>query len=430
MQESMLFYMTLSRGVFLLSNLLLDYSFLTSRRPLWFQILAFSLTWGATFLLRPLLGQYISDPFLVGYMVGLLFLVPFALVFSESVHAKLFVFFMVYSLSQLNFLICLFLELLIFKKMVGFLILAGLLLELFSIPLVRKYVTSHVKNILEVIDQQNPSFTLFPILSFLFLAYYGVQRIYLLSTFIPLVFCSLLIAFTYYLIAVSIDQTKRQQKLKQQLALQRDHYRNLTDSITNARVTRHDLRHHLATLLEFLCKKDVAPAQDYLKRLCSAYDDSSIPTVCRNQAADALVCHYMKLAKQQGVVLTTRLNLPEDLGINDLDLCVILGNCLENALEACGRTPRDEPRFIDIETTLAKGHLLITMENSFGGILHQEGTELLSSKMTDRHGIGLSSVKALTRKYDGHFSFDFDRQIFKTKLSLRVAPMLKGGFQS
>ena len=108
MQESMLILMTISRGLFLLSNMLLDYSFLTSKKPLWFQVLAFTLTWAATFIVRPFLSQYITDPFLIGYLVGLLFLVPFALVFEESVHAKLFVFFMVFSLSQLNFLLCLF----------------------------------------------------------------------------------------------------------------------------------------------------------------------------------------------------------------------------------------------------------------------------------------------------------------------------------
>ena len=420
MQESMLILMTISRGLFLLSNMLLDYSFLTSKKPLWFQVLAFTLTWAATFIVRPFLSQYITDPFLIGYLVGLLFLVPFALVFEESVHAKLFVFFMVFSLSQLNFLLCLFLELLVFKQMVGTLILAGLLLELASIPLVRRYVTPHIKNILEVIDQQNPSFTFFPILSFLFLAYYGVQRTYLLSTFIPLVFCTLLIAFTYYLIAVSIDQTKRQQTLEGQLALQRDHYRNLNDSITNAKVTRHDLRQHLATILEFLGKKELPPAQDYLKRLCSTYDDSSIPTVCRNQAADALICHYIKLAKQQDIALNTQLSIPDSPAIDDLDLCVIIGNCLENALEACSKVNRTKPRFIAIKAAITKGYLLVTIENSFNGIFPSQGEGKFFSEKGVDHGLGLASVQTLSAKHEGHCTISFDQSVFKVAVSLKV----------
>ncbi|MHC1759432.1 MAG: sensor histidine kinase [Negativicutes bacterium] len=420
MQESTLLLITISRGVFFLSNILLDYSFLTSKRPRWFQILAFAGAWVAAYFLRGLLSPLITDPFLVGYLASLLFLIPFALVFEESVHAKLFIFFMVYSLSQLNFLICLFLELLVFNHMVGGLILVGLLLELFSIPFIRRYVTPHIKNILEVIDQQNPSFTFFPILSFVFLAYYGVQRIYLPSTFIPLVFCTLLIAFTYYLIAISIDHTKRHQQLEKQLALQRDHYRNLNDSITAAKATRHDLRHHLATLLEFVGKKDAAAAQEYLTRLCNVYDDSSIPTVCRNQAADALICHYIKLARQQGIALVTRLNVPDNPGIKDVDLCVIIGNCLENAMDACNKVSNSESRVINLNATVTKGYLVIQIANSFSGLVSYLEDGSLSSEKGEGHGIGLASVKTLADKYQGHCLISQCQQMFNVTVSLKL----------
>lgn len=421
--------MTISRVVFLISNLWLDFSFLSSKRPVWFQIAAFAVTWAATFFVRSLLSSLITDPFLLGYLVGLLFMVPFALVFSESVHAKLFVFFMVYSLSQLNFLICLFLELLQFNHMVGGLILTGQLLELASIPLIRRYVTPHVKNILEVIDQQNPSFTLFPILSFAFLAYYGVQRIYLVSTFIPLVFCAVLIAFTYYLIAISIDHTKHQQQLEKQLALQRDHYRNLNDSITTAKTTRHDLHHHLAILLEFLGKNDAAAAQEYLNRLSHSFDDSVIPTVCCNQAADALTCHYVKVARQQDIILTTKLHIPENPGIDDLDLCIIIGNCLENALEACTKISSPGPRVIEISAIIAKGHLVIKVSNSYNGLVSQQNDGSLSSAKGDGHGIGLASVKTIAAKYQGQCSISFDQHFFNVIVSLKL-PQITAAYKT
>jgi len=214
MLDNTLILINLSRVVFFISNILLNYSFLTPKRPVWLQMIAFGGTWFTTYLLRDFLTSIITDPFLVGYILSLLYLVPFALVFKETPHAKIFVFFMVFSLSQCNFLICLFLELLVFNHMVGILILMGLLLELLSIKLMGRYVKAHVRNIIEVIDQQNPIFTLFPILSFVLLAFYGVQRTYLLATFIPLVLSTILIFFSYYLIAISIEQTKRRQQLE------------------------------------------------------------------------------------------------------------------------------------------------------------------------------------------------------------------------
>lgn len=420
MQESALILFTISRFIFLIANILLDYCFLSSTRPVWFQVSAFASTYAAVYFLRGFMTPLIGDPFLAAYIVSLSFLVPFALVFNGSWHAKLFVFFMVYSLSQLNFLVCLFIELLVFKQMVGGVILTGQLLELISIPLVRKYLTPHVKNILAVIDQQNPSFTLFPILSFIFLAYYGVQRVYLLSTFIPLVFCTLLIAFAYYLIALSIDQTKRQQQLENQLTLQRDHYRNLNDSISAANTTRHDLRHHLVTLLEFVGKKDAAAAQEYLSRLCDAYDDSAIPILCRNQAADALLCHYMKLARQHDIKLAAQLHIPDDLGIDDLDLCIILGNCLENAIDACKKIRTDKMRVININANINKGHLVLKITNSFNGLVKQQADGLFLSEKGTGHGIGLYSVKTLADKYQGHFSVSTDQQMFSVAVSLKL----------
>jgi len=420
MSESTMILFSLSRAVFLASNILLDYSFLTPKRSLWFQIIAFAGTWIVANLVRGLLTPTGLDPFLIGYMLTILYLVPITLVFKESLHAKFFALFMVTSLSQFNFLICLFIELLLFHHMVGGIILAGQLLELSSIPLIKRYITPHIKNILEIISHQNPIFTLFPFLSFILLAFYGIQRTYLLSVFIPLVLSTIIIFIAYYLIAISIDRTKRHQQLEKQLALQRDHYRNLNDSIITTRATRHDLRHHLATILEMLGKKDAAAAQEYLNKLCNYYDDNQIPTVCRNQSVDALICHYLKLAKQENITMVAKLPLPDELGIDDLDLCVIIGNCLENALEACRMMNGAEPRFIEISTIIAKGHLVIKFANSFNGIVQPQGDGFFSAKSGTEHGIGLASVKTLAAKYHGHCLISFDQRVFKASVSLKL----------
>ncbi|MDR3566148.1 MAG: GGDEF domain-containing protein [Negativicutes bacterium] len=213
MSEITLILVTLSRAAFLIASIWLDYSLLTSNRPIWFQTVAFAGTWIVVYFLRGLLLPIIVDPFLVGYILSLFYLIPFALVFKETMHAKIFVFFMVSSFSLCIFVIGLYLEVLVFGRLVGGLLLTGLLLELAAIPLIRRHITPHVRNIIEVINQQNSSFTFFPILSFVLLAFYGVQRTYFLSTFIPLLLCTLVVAFSYYLIAKSIEQTKRNQQL-------------------------------------------------------------------------------------------------------------------------------------------------------------------------------------------------------------------------
>ncbi len=420
MAESTMVLVNISRAIFFIANLWLTYSFLTPRRPVWFQISAYAGTWVAQYLARLLLTPTGIDTFLIGHMLTILYFVPIALIFKETLNAKFFVLFMVTSLSLFNFLICLFLEQIIFGRMVGGLVLAGQLLELASIPLIRKHITPHVQNILEIISQQNPLFTLFPFLSFILLAFYAVQRTYLLSIFIPLVLSAIIISIAYYLIAISIDRTKRHQLLEKQLALQRDHYRNLSDSITAAKANRHDLRHHLVTISEFLGRKEAAAAHEYLNRLCNHYDDSHILTVCRNQSADALICHYLKLAKQQGVEIDLNLHIPDNLGIDDLDLCVIIGNCLENALEACNKITGAERRFIDFKASITKGYLVIKITNAFDGIVQPQNDVFVSSKKNAAGGIGISSVKTLAAKYHGQCFTSFDQHVFKISISLKL----------
>jgi len=213
MSESAVVLITISRVVFALVSIVLDYTFLTSQRPVWFQVSAFAGTWLLTCFLRGLMSPFLTDPLLVGIILSLTYLVPFALVFQETFHAKIFVFFMVSSVSLCIILISLYVEVLLYGHAIGAVILTGFLLELACIPLIRKHVRPHVKNILAVINQHNSSFALFPILSFALLAFYGVHRTYLLSTFISLVLCTMVVAFTYYLIALSIDQTKRNRQL-------------------------------------------------------------------------------------------------------------------------------------------------------------------------------------------------------------------------
>lgn len=421
MSDLALILFHVSRAVFLASNILLTYSFLTPSRPVWFQVVAYAGAWIFHSSLRILLVQTGLDTFLVSYMLTIVYFIPFLLIFRETIHAKFFVLFMVTSFSQFIFLISLFIEHLLFGQMVGGLILLGQLVELTAIVLFRKYIIPYVKNILEIIDRQNPVFTLFPFLSFILLAFYGVQRNYILSIFIPLVLSTMIIAVSYHLIAISIERTKRQHALEKQLALQRDHYCKLNESIAAAKATRHDLRHHLVTARGFLEKKDAVAAKEYLNRLCNACDDSSIPSVCRNQSADALICHYVTLAKQEDIAVVTNLDIPDDLGIDDIDLCVIIGNCLENSIEACRKQNIAEARYIDINAKINKEYLVIKIENSFNGFVQQQNDAYISSKKGTESGIGIGSIKTLAAKYQGHCMISFDQQIFKVSVSLKLA---------
>jgi len=199
--------------LYLAENFLLLYFFLTPRRSGLFQAAAWLITAVAVYL--PYLDaglREVAYP-LMRYLLGCLYLIPCALIFKETLQAKVFVFFMNYSLTQLIYLISMYLDRLLSPPVPQLYVIAGLLLELAALPLVFRYLRAPVKDIIGIIDQQRAIFTAFPILSFALLAYYGLQE-FEPPTFITLVLSTILMFFSYYLIAISISIAKRQQELE------------------------------------------------------------------------------------------------------------------------------------------------------------------------------------------------------------------------
>jgi len=218
MQGSAIIVQYLTDIMFLTTNILLLYIFLTPRSKcsFSFQAIAFIATWITVYSLRILLDSLVPHFLLWGFITGPLYLVPCALIFKETLHARVFAFFLIYSITQFIYLIFIHIDRLLFPTIPDVFVLVGLFLEILFLPVIRKYAAPRIKDIIRIINQQHPSFTLFPVLSFILLAFYSVQGIYLLSTLIPIVLSTILIFFTYYLIAIAIELTKHQQQQENQ----------------------------------------------------------------------------------------------------------------------------------------------------------------------------------------------------------------------
>lgn len=204
----------LGRAIFLATNILLLYVFLTPKRSLGFQIGAFAATWIGIFVLRSCLERFELDLLLLGYFVGSFYLLPCVLIFKESLQAKVFVFFMNFSLSQAVYLICTYIDRFVEPDVPRSIVLLGLILELASVPLLFRYLKPTISEIIGSIDRQNFAFTLFPLISFMLLAYHGVQRVYTASSFAALLLSSSMILFSYQLIAKMMIGTRRQRQLE------------------------------------------------------------------------------------------------------------------------------------------------------------------------------------------------------------------------
>lgn len=266
--------------------------------------------------------------------------------------------------------------------------------------------------------------------SFLFLNYLSSSIVsfdnMLNKTFLPitiLIFSGMLISC--FVLLKTLRQSAENATLKenarmtqQQLVLQGEQYKMLTENITNDKVTQHDFRHHLSVIKAYSDSGDNKALQKYLADYESSLPDDSGGVYCENHAVNAVVRYYICKANELGIDVSVKINIPKIMSINDLDLCVIFGNCLENAVEACSRLCEGN-RYIKLRTRLEMQKLGITIDNSFDGEIHKENGIFMSRKH-ECAGIGLSSVAAAAKKYVGTAIFETVGNEFRSSILLFV----------
>jgi len=200
------------------------------------------------------------------------------------------------------------------------------------------------------------------------------------------------------------------------IEMQRAYYPLLIERIEEARRARHDLRHHLGMAQKLLSAGKEEELKQYLDRY--AVDVFSLPalTFCENHIVDVILRHFDVLARKNNIDFMVDAQIPEDIFIEDADLCSLIGNLLENALEACVYVT-DEKR-ISFSMKRIKDSIVIVMENTFDGYVRIKGGKYISRKKTDREGIGLISVNAIAEKYGGKAEFrpDGERNIFHSEV--------------
>lgn len=221
------------------------------------------------------------------------------------------------------------------------------------------------------------------------------------------------------LMEASVIAQEKSKQAERLLAMQGTQYEALTQNIEQTRAAKHDLRHQLAVIRSYSEVGDTGKLIDYLNTLIAEIPDQLSMVCCENTAVNAIVSHYAALAEKSGIKLSVRLSVPEHMErISDTSLCVIFGNLLENAIEACDRMTEGN-RFIRLYSRLQYKILTITVDNSCNGTIHQQDGRLLSKKRAD-FGTGTGSITAVAEKHGGGASFEMDGSVFKASVYVRV----------
>lgn len=183
-------------------------------------------------------------------------------------------------------------------------------------------------------------------------------------------------------------------------------------SAQNSRAA-HDRRHFNNVLLELLEQGKTDEAAALLKNQNqTAHTISEV--YCKNPAVNAAICHYAALAKQSGILTEIKLDIPNDLTVDSLELSMVVSNLMENAIQACGALPKSQPSYLHFACR-SMGRLLLEMENpcTADAILDDNGFPVACE---DGHGIGSKSVLAFAKKYDGELMYRIENGVFRVRL--------------
>lgn len=192
-----------------------------------------------------------------------------------------------------------------------------------------------------------------------------------------------------------------------QLQQQTEHYQQLAQQVHETRQVRHDMRQHLRILGQLLEEGEIAQAKDYLTRYGDTLHHTLQPPLSEHLVVDALLQGYRQQAVQLDIRMSLGIALPAQVAVEDIDLCIVLGNLLENALAACTRQQGGE-RFVEVGIRTTGEEVQIVVSNSFDLDADKE-----RMKIRRHQGLGIPAVHAIARKYGGVASFEEEGTVFR-----------------
>ena len=228
------------------------------------------------------------------------------------------------------------------------------------------------------------------------------------SSALLMLFINLGAFLIYHTVVRLINELDRNQILASrnyQLAVQTLQYENLSRQIDDARQARHDIRHHITILDDLLSSGEYDRLHQYLQSYKKSLPDNSPIQLCGHYAVNTVLLYFQQQAADAEIAFTVSAQLPAQIGIPDDVLSVLLGNLLENALEAC-RSVRDREPEISVRLRTQTDAFFVQIENTYGGkLIRDRENRYLSTKNGARggKGIGLESVRNIALRYDGLF---------------------------
>mgnify|MGYP001012929185 CR=1 FL=1 len=198
------------------------------------------------------------------------------------------------------------------------------------------------------------------------------------------------------------------------------YYNEVENIYREMRGWRHDYHNHIQLMKAYLELEKYEEMGRYLKDLDRDLTEIDKVLKTGNLMVDAILNSKLSLAINKKININAKATVPEKLQLADIDLCVIIGNLMDNAIEACVKVENPEDRFIRVYIREMKGQLYISISNSMEGRAKKQGQEYITTKLGKNHGFGLKRVDSIVKKYGGFINRQSEEGVFATEIILPI----------
>lgn len=294
----------------------------------------------------------------------------------------------------------------------------------------KKYVAESVRQLMERSTRSCLLFAAIPLLYYLFdyatavyteLLYSGAPEA---VQFTPSVICTFYLIFVLLYYSESQKQEKAQRErdiFASQLQQSQKELEGMRQMQQNTMIYRHDMRHHLTLLAGFAADGDLNKIKGYLASTEAAIDALTPVRYCENETVNLIISSFMAKAKKMSVNLQVNANLPIKLNVNDTELCSLLSNALDNAIDAASSVEDEPLRKVYLHALVNENRLLISTENAYSGKIEMVGELPKSDKKEAGHGFGIKSMIDIVERHGGLYSIETEGGVFILQLMLPLS---------